>query len=98
MRTILPLRRNIRMQRDFALTVAVLALACGAYGQAADEIGVLKVQGNVYMLVGAGANIAAQIGTDGIVVVDTGTEARAPKVIEALRKLSDKPIVWVVDT
>ena len=58
----------------------------------------LKVQGNVYMLVGAGGNIAAQVSDDGILVVDTGLEAMAPNVADALAKLSDKPIRWVVDT
>jgi len=82
------------------LLVAALA-AAGAGAQSnppAADIGVLKVQGNVYMLVGAGGNIAAQVGEDGILVVDTGAEALSPKVAAALRKLSDKPIRWVVNT
>ena len=32
----------------------------------------LPVQGNIYMLVGAGGNIAASIGKDGILLVDAG--------------------------
>ena len=32
----------------------------------------LPVQGNVYMLVGAGGNITVQIGKDGVLLVDTG--------------------------
>jgi cyclase len=91
------------MQRELALTLAAaLAAACGwsqprADG-AADEIGVLKVQGNVYMLVAGGRNIAAQVGDDGILVLDTGSEALAPKVAAALKKLSDKPIAWIVNS
>jgi len=89
------------MQREPALILlAVLAAACG-YSQTSaptDEIGILKVQGNVYMLAGANGNIAAQVGDDGILVVDTGTEAMAPKVAAALRTLSDKPILWVVNS
>ena len=50
-----------------------------------DDIGVLKVQGNVYMLVTATGNIAAQEGDDGILVVNTGTEAFAPQVAAALK-------------
>jgi cyclase len=89
------------MQREPALIL--LAAFAAAYGYAqpsppADEIGILKVQGNVYMLVGPTGNIAAQVGDDGIVVVDTATEALAPKVAAALRKLTDKPIMWVVNT
>jgi glyoxylase-like metal-dependent hydrolase (beta-lactamase superfamily II) len=50
------------------------------------------------MLVTAAGNIAAQVGDDGILVVDTGTAALAPQVAAALKKLSDKPILWVVNT
>jgi cyclase len=85
------------MQRKFALTLAVAVCSACAFGQG-EEIGVLKVQGNVYMLVGGGANIAAQVDGDGILVTDTGTEAMAPKVAAALKKLSSKPILWVVNT
>lgn len=80
--------------------MAIVAAVC-AHGQSAasaDGIGVLKVQGNVYMLVTPAGNIAAQIGDDGILTVNTGTEATAPQVIAALRKISDKPILWVVNT
>jgi cyclase len=89
------------MQRELALVAAVAlvaACACAQSNPPAGDIGVLKVQGNVYMLVGAGGNIAAQVGDDGILVVDTGLEAIAPNVAAALAKLSDKPIRWVVDT
>ena len=89
------------MQRESALIVmAALAATC-AFCQPAtspDEIGILKVQGNVYMLVTAAGNIAAQVGDDGILVVNTGPAAMAPKIAAALRKLSDKPIQWVVNT
>src|SRR4029077_12521831 len=89
------------MQREPPLIlIACLAAACGFCQPSppADEIGILKVQGNVYMLVGAAGNIAAQVGDDGILVVNTGTEAMAPKVAAALRTLSDKPILWVMNT
>jgi len=39
-----------------------------------------------------------EVSLDGILVVDTGTEAIAAKVAAALRKLSAKPILWVVNT
>jgi cyclase len=56
------------------------------------------VQGNVYMLVGAGANVAVQIGDEGVVVVDTGTAQTREKVLVAIRQLSTKPIRWIVNT
>jgi glyoxylase-like metal-dependent hydrolase (beta-lactamase superfamily II) len=62
------------------------------------EIHVLPVAGSVYMLVGDGGNIAVQIGEEGPLVVDTGTGQLADKVIAAIRKLSDKPIQFIVNT
>jgi glyoxylase-like metal-dependent hydrolase (beta-lactamase superfamily II) len=56
------------------------------------------VQGNVYLLVGAGANVAVQIGADGVLVVDTGSTATRDGVLAAIRKLSDGPIRWIVNT
>jgi len=69
-----------------------------AAGPAALEVETLKVQGNVYLITGAGGNIAVQIGDQGILVVDTGLAAMSAKVLAAIRKLSDKPIQYVINT
>jgi cyclase len=50
------------------------------------------------MLVGGGGNIAVQVGDDGVLVVDTGIAATSEKVIAAIRRLSDGPIRWIVNT
>ncbi len=52
-----------------------------------NDLHVMPVQGNIYMLVGAGANIAASIGPDGILLVDTGTAQMAPKVLSTTLQL-----------
>jgi cyclase len=62
------------------------------------EIHVLPVQGNLYMLVGDGANIAVQVGDDAPLVVDTGAGHLSDKVIEAIKKLNPKPIQFIVNT
>ncbi len=62
------------------------------------DINAFHVQGNLYLLVGAGGNIAVQIGDDGILVVDTGSAQYAEKVLAAIRKLSDKPIRYIINT
>ena len=58
----------------------------------------LPVQGNVYMIAGAGGNITVQIGEMGVLVVDTGLGSMSDKVIAALRKLSNKPLQYIVNT
>lgn len=78
--------------------VAVSAGLMNAQAPAAAELTVLPVQGNVYMINGAGGNITVQIGPMGVVVVDTGLAQNAAKVVEAIRKLSDKPIQYIVNT
>jgi cyclase len=52
------------------------------------EIHVLPVQGNIYMIVGAGANITASIGRDGILLVDAGTSEMSGKVLSTVLQLA----------
>jgi glyoxylase-like metal-dependent hydrolase (beta-lactamase superfamily II) len=66
--------------------------------ESTGEIQVLPVQGNVYLLAGAGANIAVQVGEDGVLLIDAGDGKATDKVIAAIRKLSNKPIRFIVDT
>jgi cyclase len=65
---------------------------------AQGEIRVQPVQGNVFLLAGAGGNIAVQVGKDGVLLVDTGAAAMSEKVLAAVRMLSDKPIRYIVNT
>jgi glyoxylase-like metal-dependent hydrolase (beta-lactamase superfamily II) len=71
----------------------------GAAGQTpTGGIETLHVQGNVHMLVGAGGNVAVQIGEDGVVVVDTGAAETRDEVLAAIRRLSTGPIRWIINT
>jgi glyoxylase-like metal-dependent hydrolase (beta-lactamase superfamily II) len=67
-------------------------------GGAPTPIDVLHVQGQVYMLVGAGGNITVQAGDEGVLVVDTGLAARSDDVLAAIRRISAKPIRIVINT
>jgi glyoxylase-like metal-dependent hydrolase (beta-lactamase superfamily II) len=80
------------------IKAAPLAMKAPAAPPATGELTVLPVQGRVYMINGAGGNIAVQIGDMGIVVVDTGLAQNADKVIAAIRRLSDKPIQYIINT
>lgn len=65
---------------------------------AAAEVHTLKVQGNVYMIVGPGGNTAVQVGESGALVVDTQYEEVSDKIIAEIRKLTSKPIRYVINT
>ncbi len=64
----------------------------------AGGIRTLHVQGNVHLIHGAGANVAVQIGEDGVVVVDTGDAQMGDKVLAAIRQLSTKDIRWIINS
>ena len=74
------------------------ALLFAGVNCAAQQIEVLPVQGNVYMLAGAGANITLQLGDNGVLVVDTGLAPMSDQVIAQIRKLSKKPLGYIVNT
>ena len=62
------------------------------------ELEVLHVQGNVWLIAGAGGNIAVQAGEQGVVVVDTGASGFGSEVIAAIAKISDRPIRYIINT
>ena len=70
----------------------------GVLPAADGSVRVQKVQGNVYMLAGAGGNIAVQVGPQGVLVVDTGTAQMSDKVLAAIRELTDQPIRYILNT
>jgi cyclase len=79
------------------LSLAAAVLACGGV-RAQESIESYHVQGNVHMLLGAGANVAVQVGEEGVLVVDTGASASREALLAAIRRLSDRPIRWIINT
>lgn len=90
----------------------VTALLCGLVliaGIAQEEIPDLSqveiitnhVGGNIYRLEATGdvaGNIAASIGPDGILLVDTQFAPLSELILKALRKISDRPIKYIINT
>ena len=58
---------------------------------------VVKVRSNFYMIAGAGGNIGAQIGSDGIVLVNAGTAQASDRVLAELKKLTALPIRYIIN-
>lgn len=86
--------------------IGLVTLFCAAIGAMAQqpqnlasvEVNVLPVQGNVYMLVGAGANITVQVGNDGVLIVDSQYAPLSNKILAAIRTLSKGPIRYLINT
>ncbi len=102
--------KKIQVHPSRALRMAAIAAVPAVFGLAGliyaqqqrnfdnVEEHMLPVQGNVYMMVGAGGNSAVSIGKDGVLVVDTQFAPLVPKMIAEIRKLTDKPIRMIINT
>jgi cyclase len=90
------------MKRRSLSLISAVTLATAAFAQqnqsANVRLQVLPVQGNVYIIAGAGGNIAVQVGQEGVLVVDAGLAGTSEAVLSEIRKLSDKPLQYVLNT
>jgi cyclase len=82
------------------LAAAVWALTASAQQSPATngDIRSLHIRKNIYMLVGAGANITLQAGDEGVLLVDSGFDEFVPKVMAAVRKVSSLPVRFIINT
>jgi glyoxylase-like metal-dependent hydrolase (beta-lactamase superfamily II) len=63
------------------------------------QVHVLPVRGRISMLAGAGGNITVSSGSDGVMVVDTGTAAMTDKVLAAVKSIAPRGVIrYVVNT
>ena len=101
-----PPRKSFCLPKPFYITIALLVLA--SWGEAADfgKVTTSKVADGLYLFttarygdVGFGGNAVAMLTDDGIVMFDTsGTPASAQAILAELRKLTDKPVLYVINS
>jgi cyclase len=93
---------KVLLMMRLPILCSVLLLICGAVTaggrQSGDALEVVQVRPNFYMIAGAGANIGVQIGVDGVVLVDAGTEGATDRVLAEIRKLTKLPIRCIINT
>jgi len=82
---------------------AVLAAATGAFAQQRPdfskvEIKTTQIADNFYTLEGQGGMISVLTGPDGVLLVDSQFAPLTEKLVEAIKKISDKPIRFLVNT
>jgi len=91
------------MKKLSRLCALLLGLAvCGGVSIArihAQDSGVeiVKVRKNFYMLTGGGGNVGVQIGSDGIVLVNSGAANASERILAALKTLTDLPIRYIIN-
>jgi len=83
------------------IAVGALSLSVAAY-QAPPAgpkvVEVEKLKDNLYMLKGGGGNTAVFVRTDGITLVDTKNPGWGQPILDAVKKLSDKPVTQIINT
>src|SRR6516164_10421076 len=92
----------MRIKMALALAIiAALALSAGAQNQqdfSKVEIKTTKIKDNFYTLEGQGGTIGVLTGPDGVFMVDTQYAPLSDKIAAAVKKVSDKPIKFIVNT
>jgi len=87
-----------------AVFSGALLLALGAEVQPAwaqqksQDLEIVQLRPNFYMIAGAGGNIALETGPDGSVLVDAGSAESADRVIAAIKRLTKYPVRYIIDT
>ena len=78
----------------------LLAVAAAAplLAQGSSTLEVIAVRGGVHMIAGPNGNTTIQVGTDGVLIVDPQPAALTATLLEEIRKLSSKPVRYVVNT
>ena len=62
------------------------------------QMKVSRVAANVYVIEGAGGNMGALVGDDGMVLIDDEVEPLVEQTLAALRGIADKPLKFVINT
>jgi len=88
-----------RRARALTLCAIAAAVAVAAVAQDAEvEIRTVEVAPGVAMLVGQGGNIGVSTGADGVFLIDDQYAPQTPAILAAVRKLSDAPLRFVLNT
>lgn len=96
------MRRQARLPAPLAVAAAAALLWSGArvvaQNGAQDGTEVVHAQGQVHMIAGAGGNVTALIGPQGVMLVDAGRQDASERLLTALRALTPLPIHFILNT
>jgi len=79
-------------------TVLAFVVTVGATAFGQSHVGIMPVKGNVYLIYGAGPNIAMQLGDQAVVLVDSGRPELSDQIRTAIRTVTQKPVIAIFNT
>jgi cyclase len=90
------------------LIALILVLAAGQWAHsllaqqrpaaAGAALETIQIRPNVYVIFGAGSNVAVHVGEDGVILVDSGATAMADKLLETVKAITKQPIRMIINT
>jgi len=82
------------------LSILLICISIIANAQRFDNVNITttKLTAHTYMLQGAGGNIGVSVGDDGVFIIDNQFAPLSKKILAAIKKLSDKPLKFLVNT
>jgi len=91
---------QLKGNRTPPLSVAASARVSQAPNPDTGEMQLLKVQGGVYLLAGAGGNVVVQVGASGSLLVDGKSAGAAEKILAEVKRIavSPKPVRYLLNT
>lgn len=90
--------RRIAIATLLALVFSLVTETAAQDRTSKYQMKVSRLAGSIYLIEGAGGNIAVSAGSDGVVMVDDEVEPLVEQTMEALRGISDKPVKFVINT
>lgn len=84
---------------NFFLNCFILVFVSTLSSQTREvKIDVTKLTEQVYKLEGQGGNIAIFIGEDGVFMIDDQFAPLTPKILDAIKGITDKPVKYLINT
>lgn len=86
---------TVRLHTD---TTGLLAHAQGRPVANTAALETIQIRPNVYVIFGAGSNVAVHVGSQGVILIDSGSAAMAGKLLDAVKAITDQPIRLIINT
>src|SRR5713226_9381513 len=88
--------------KKMLVALAIAGFSFGAWAQQrnfdAVQIKTAQVADGIYMLEGEGGNIGVSAGEDGVFLIDDQFAPLTPKIMAAVKAISEKPIRFLMNT
>ena len=89
---------GLRFRTKSMLGVIAAAFIFAAVDARGQQLDTLQIRPNVWVIFGAGGNVTMHVGEDGVLLVDSGSEAMADRTLAAVRAITNAPIRMIINT